>query len=444
MIPSPDARKKPFKTCMAANKVLFDTGDSRVSPDDLDILWLKYRSLKKQTGDVEVRNPEPFADASSPPPPAAKKDYSNFDPVGAIPQRGMFQAMMERSKPVAKEEVKGLEGIASRVVSGLDVYQRPKLKNYRPMTEKELRESKYLNERRRSIEETLRWNAEHWRETGNYHLLRREQEQLDRIKEEVEKMLKSREIPDEEIGGKGIGGALKAKDLQGLLKASYSGDERVGDFILDKRLSSGTSKVYYNPATQQTVVAHRGTQGIMDWMNNLAYAVGGRWGYEKTNRYKEAERVQRAAEEAYGTTNLATIGHSQGALQADLLGQRGKEVITLNRPSHPLEKSSSSIQTDIRTQRDPVSIFTDADITIDSEGYNPLTEHSVDTLGRLDPEEMIGEGLKTVNKAIHHFKYCVGTGLLLSTPHSPAYKEYARLLKQRNHYNRLLRNRFSK
>lgn len=248
------------------------------------------------------------------------------------------------------------------------------------------------------------------------------------------------------IQGEGIavrGGKLSATNLRGLLDASYSGQEKVGDFILDKRLSTLTSKVYYNPSTTQVVVAHKGTEGVLDWANNLAYALGGRWAYEKTPRYKEAKKVQREAEEAYGTKNLSTIGHSQGALQADLLGQRGKEVITLNKPSHPLEKSSSSIQTDIRTKRDPVSIFTDADITIESEGYNPLTEHSVDTLGRLDPEMMIGEGLKRLNKTIHHYKKCLGMSCPPLIP-TPEYRNYVELLKNRNAHQRLLKIGFSK
>lgn len=248
------------------------------------------------------------------------------------------------------------------------------------------------------------------------------------------------------IEGSGIairGGKLSASDLRGLLNASYSGEERVGDFILDKRLSTGTSKVYYNPTTTQVVVAHKGTEGVMDWLNNLAFALGGRWGYEKTSRYKEAEKVQREAEEAYGTKNLATIGHSQGALQADLLGQRGKEVITLNKPSHPLKTSSSAIQTDIRTRRDPVSIFTDADITIESEGYNPLKEHSVDTLGRLDPELMIGEGLKSLNQQIHHYKNCLGMRCPPLIP-TPDYMEYKGLIDKRNALKRLLISGFSK
>jgi len=261
---------------------------------------------------------------------------------------------------------------------------------------------------------------------------------------EAERERIQREETDYDVIGEGLsGGALKAAELKALLKASYSGENKVGDFVLDKRLSTQTSKVYYNPSTQQTVVAHKGTQGLTDWMNNVAYAVGGRWLYEKTDRFKEAEKVQREAEKAYGTKNLSTIGHSQGALQSEILGQKGKEVITLNKPTNPLfDKSASSKQTDIRTERDIVSIFTDPDITIESESWNPLTEHSTDVLDRLNPERMIGEGLKMVNRQIHHFKRCIGMGVLLKTPQSPAYREYSSLIGRRNRMMKQMKRKF--
>lgn len=69
--------------------------------------------------------------------------------------------------------------------------------------------------------------------------------------------------------------------------------------------------------TGQTV-AHRGTNGWSDWLNNGIWALGGNDAYKKTARYKEAEKVQRDAEQKYGAKNVTTIGHSQGGLQAEL------------------------------------------------------------------------------------------------------------------------------
>ena len=196
------------------------------------------------------------------------------------------------------------------------------------------------------------------------------------------------------------GGKLSSSDLKGLLDASYDPKvTQVGDFVLDKPLSSSTSKVYRNPDTGQVVVAHRGTAGISDWGNNAVYALGGKSAYKMTARYKEAEKVQKRAEKKYGASNVTTIGHSQGGLQSELLGGKSKEIITLNKATMPFESNKNKNQFDVRSDRDVVSGLnpfakkSKKDISIKAESYNPLTEHSGDVLNRLDKDKMIGQGV---------------------------------------------------
>jgi hypothetical protein len=196
------------------------------------------------------------------------------------------------------------------------------------------------------------------------------------------------------------GGKLAVSELQGLLEASYDPSiSNVNDFELDRSISSKTSKVYYNSKTGQAVVAHMGTQGVLDWGNNAIYAVGGDWAYKKTRRYKEAKRVQEAAEAKYGAKNVSTIGHSQGGLQAELLGKNSKEIITLNKATRPFGNKKAETQTDIRTTGDIVSKFNpfqkknEKEIVIKSQSYNPLKEHSIDTLTGLEGAQMVGEGI---------------------------------------------------
>jgi len=192
-------------------------------------------------------------------------------------------------------------------------------------------------------------------------------------------------------------GALSSKQLQGLLNASYDKKIRnVDGFQQDRSLSTKTSKVYVNPETGQTVVAHKGTSGIMDWGNNLVYALGGRKAYKHTSRFKEAHKVQKAAETKYGNKNISTIGHSQGGLQAELLGRRGKETITLNKATRPFANSPAKNQTDIRTQNDAVSALNPFQ-TMNQTHYikgnlNPLAAHSIDTLQGTN--ETFGKGIK--------------------------------------------------
>jgi hypothetical protein len=196
----------------------------------------------------------------------------------------------------------------------------------------------------------------------------------------------------------GQGGALSAKDLKDLLGASYDPKkDKVNDFEMDREISSKTSKVYYNPTTGQAVVAHMGTQGLLDWGNNAVYALGGKKAYKKTHRYKEAKRVQHRAEAKYGASNVSTIGHSQGGLQAEMLGKNSKETITLNKATRPFANKRSGNQYDIRTSGDIVSALNPFqkknknEIVLKSKSYNPLKEHSADTLGQLEEGHMIGK-----------------------------------------------------
>lgn len=216
------------------------------------------------------------------------------------------------------------------------------------------------------------------------------------------------------IKGKGLciahliqGGKLSVPTLKGLLDASYDKKvKNVDGFIQDEKLSTKTSKVYINPETGQAVVAHKGTSGFTDWFNNAVYAVGGRKAYKMTPRYKEAEKVQHQAEAKYGKEKVSTIGHSQGGLQAELLGQNSHEVITLNKATRPFENTKGENQYDIASSRDIVSSFNPFqhlhnpfepkkghDIIIPAKGFNVLDEHSIDTLERLENDKSIGRGL---------------------------------------------------
>jgi len=77
-----------------------------------------------------------------------------------------------------------------------------------------------------------------------------------------------------------------------------------------------------------------------------------------------------------------------------MLGSKSKEIITLNKATHPLIKRHSGNQTDIRSDRDIVSIATKTPTTeIKAESYNPLKEHSPDILNRVSADTEYGSGL---------------------------------------------------
>ena len=128
----------------------------------------------------------------------------------------------------------------------------------------------------------------------------------------------------------------------------------------------------------------------MDWGNNAVYALSGDTGYKLTPRYKQAKKVQEAAEKKYGAKNISTIGHSQASYQAQLLGAKTHEIITLNKATRPQEvlygSSKKKNQYDVRSSTDLVSIFRNPfqkknETTINVVG-NPLKSHSLNVLDK--------------------------------------------------------------
>lgn len=203
------------------------------------------------------------------------------------------------------------------------------------------------------------------------------------------------------------GGKMKAREISDFIDASYAKKPpaELNGFILDKSLTNDTAKVYYNPETGEARVIHRGTDGLKDWGNNLAYIVGA---YEKTDRYKKGKRTQELAEKKYGKQNISTLGHSQGAVLARKLGADTKEIINVN-PAFKGETPAKN-EYNIRSTADVVSglynpvqkireVLTptqakkigERTITIEADTINPLKEHSADILNRIGEQE-IGAG----------------------------------------------------
>ena len=199
------------------------------------------------------------------------------------------------------------------------------------------------------------------------------------------------------------GRAVSSKHIKKFIDASYDKNpsKNIDQYNIDEELSNEHAKTYHDPKTGHTVVVHRGTSGASDWLNNLSYGLGR---YKKTDRYKTGKDIQNKANEKYGAENISTLGHSQGAILARELGKGGKEVITLN-PAYMGEKEGDNEHT-IRSSSDVVSGLKNYwkggnDITIKSKNpFNILGEHSSDILDRMNPDQMIGNGLKITGRAI--------------------------------------------
>jgi len=208
-----------------------------------------------------------------------------------------------------------------------------------------------------------------------------------------------REAPQEEIREAEINGiGLPAGDLKELLSRSYNKKpSSFGDYKLDSQLSGQRGQVYYNEKMRKAVVVHRGTKGVQDMITDIRYTLGDKSG----RRFKHAKNIQELANAKYGKENVITAGHSLGSVLGET-AVRGKdqELITLNKPVGlaDIGKTISKKQTDIKTERDPVSFLRgtqkgNAPLVIKSTSYNPLAEHSTETLGRVDESDIIGEGV---------------------------------------------------
>ena len=203
-----------------------------------------------------------------------------------------------------------------------------------------------------------------------------------------------------ELLNKIAGGKLPVSDIQGLLKQSYSSiPTNYKDYTLDKELSGKRVQVYKKNNSPQSIVVHRGTKGIQDMGNDLKYLLG--FDISNSKRAKHSQDIQKKAEEKYGAENVSTLGHSLGAKLASQVGANSKEIINLNKavsPADSLTKVKAN-EYNIRSSNDIVSTLLPVrnnPLTIDSPYFsNILQEHKTNVLGRLDPNLLVGKGLKT-------------------------------------------------
>jgi hypothetical protein len=94
-----------------------------------------------------------------------------------------------------------------------------------------------------------------------------------------------------------VGGKLSAKELHGLINASYDAKAHdLDDFDADHELSSDRVKVFKRKGdNKDAVVVHRGTQGLADQILDAQYVLGK--DITKSERFRHAADIQRKAEE---------------------------------------------------------------------------------------------------------------------------------------------------
>ena len=198
------------------------------------------------------------------------------------------------------------------------------------------------------------------------------------------------------------GRAISIGDLKTALDKSYSKTKvksGFGDFQVDSDLTTKETQTYVNPKTGQVLVVHRGTQGLRDVFTDIAYTATG----YKGKRFKDANKIQKMAENKYGAANISTLGHSLGSLVSSDVGSNSKEIINYNKPIIPWSRKREN-EYNVSTENDPFSWFhkpkkSDKHVKIESDTINPIQEHSINRLDKLDGEAMIGNGIKKLKTA---------------------------------------------
>jgi hypothetical protein len=181
--------------------------------------------------------------------------------------------------------------------------------------------------------------------------------------------------------GEKTGGAISTSDLKKFVDAGYKKKKDVKNidgYVLDNELSTRRDKVYYDPKTNKAVHTIAGTDNLMDWTNNLLIPLGL---HSKTNRYKNAEEIQKKANKKYGKQNVSVVSHSQSGNIADNLAKRdlvGDDNVTLN-PAI-IGKTKAKV---VKSYFDPVSFFTKTkkdDVVLKPKSINIIKEHGTNIL----------------------------------------------------------------
>ena len=185
------------------------------------------------------------------------------------------------------------------------------------------------------------------------------------------------------------------RNLKNFVDAGYkkkSEAKQIDNYILDEELSTKRDKVYYDPTTGKAVHTIAGTDSLKDWTNNALIPLGL---HEYSNRYKNAESIQKKANEKYGKDNVDLVTHSQSGNIAENLANKnlvGGDNTTLNPAIIGSHNKSVKV---VKSMLDPVSLLTNTnknDISIMPKTFNPITEHSTNILEKT--KNVFGFGIK--------------------------------------------------
>ena len=158
-----------------------------------------------------------------------------------------------------------------------------------------------------------------------------------------------------------IGLGLPANVLKEFIDLSYKGNTSISPagYSIDAPLSDSRVKVYTKNGSKEVIVTHRGSVGLLDWMDNAKFFVAGK--VKNTASYKLHRERHLKAIEKYGANNIIGIGHSRAGLYLQELQKEVpiKEIITYNKAVgfYDALRKNEDVQTDVKVKNDFVSLL---------------------------------------------------------------------------------------
>lgn len=185
----------------------------------------------------------------------------------------------------------------------------------------------------------------------------------------------------------------KGLNFKQLLDLSYKtkkeGDQyyKLHNYNLDRRLSTNSDRIYYNPTNKKVLMSFRGTKNLInDLPTDLSILTGN---IKESDRYKTANLKYNKAKEKYNKDSIIMVGHSLGGSLASQIGTNNDIILTLNKGAGLFHKDLKRTQEQsIRHQNDLVSILSKKDIAnknIGDKKDNFFNSHSTKILNNKKP-----------------------------------------------------------
>ena len=204
--------------------------------------------------------------------------------------------------------------------------------------------------------------------------------------------------PQDHITYSCYGGSIDSDTLHNVVIDGYLHTKNeVNGYKKDDELSGKRVQVYYHPDKSHLLINYRGTDDLNDVYTDLRMFFGDKSG----RRFSHGKEVTDKAIDKYAEyqPNVTLIGHSLGhQIGKEANKHRKEEMISVNPailPADLLDKQDEK-NTIVRTKLDPVSALhffqpykrDENTVTIGSTSYNPIAEHSSETLERLKDKQI--------------------------------------------------------